>query len=170
MTSDDNDVAVHQEPIWRDRANSIIMVDVSDEGNPPRWEQLWPREVESHRYQLCCIPFFAYDLALGDIVDTETKGEHQYAVRSVVEESGHSTFRIWFGNSSGPDGHREGGIHHRVLADLTAQGALMEWSSHNLLAVDVEPKIVQQIPNYLWGLEQQGTLEYETGMMHERKD
>lgn len=156
---------MHSDPVWQDRANFIIAADVAEEGEPPQWEQLWARQVGENHYQLCCIPFFAYDLALGDIVDTEAKGERPYVIRTVLEPAGHYTFRVWFGNS--PDhehGHREGGIHHRVLEDLTAMGALTEWSSHDLLAVDTAPEITQRVADYLWDLEQQGLIEYETGM------
>lgn len=165
MTANTEDEYVHSDPVWRDRANFIIAADVGEEGEQSQWEQLWARRVGENRYQLCCIPFFVYDLALGDIVDTETHGERRYVVRTVLEATGHSTFRVWFGNS--PDhqhGHREGGIHHRVLEDLTAMGALTEWSSHNLLAVDTAPEITQRVADYLGNLEQQGMIEYETGM------
>jgi hypothetical protein len=164
MTANTEDDYVHSDPVWRDRADFIITADVAEEGEPPQWEQLWARQVGENRYQLCCIPFFAYDLALGDIVDTETRGERQYVVRAVVERSGHSTFRIWFGNSPGHErGHQEGGSHHRVLEDLTDMGAVIEWSSHDLPAVDTMPEITQEVATYLWNLEQRRVIEYETG-------
>ena len=32
------------------------------------WEQLWGKEVGPQRCIVCCIPFFVYDVALGDEV------------------------------------------------------------------------------------------------------
>jgi hypothetical protein len=79
--------AVHEGPVWRDRANFIVGAPLSEEG---RAEQLWARQLGGERFEICCIPFFVYDLALGDVVETDAA---QNIVR-VVEPSGRFVFRI----------------------------------------------------------------------------
>lgn len=157
----DRDVAVHREPLWRDRANFIIMADMADAIDPnprKRWEQIWARRVGENRYEICCIPFFVYDLALGDIVACHPAGERQYVIREVVESSGHFTFRIWFGDSAVP------GIHLEVEQAMKDLQSEVEWSSTNMLALDAaDAERAHIVADYLHEREQRGELEYETG-------
>jgi hypothetical protein len=45
-----------------------------------RDEQLWARQVGDRRFEICCIPFFVYDMALGDVVETDAN--HRRSQRS----------------------------------------------------------------------------------------
>ena len=47
-------------------------------------EQLWARRVDDEHHEICCIPFFVYDLALGDTVEVDA----DHLVTRVVEPSG----------------------------------------------------------------------------------
>ncbi len=101
------------------------------------FEQLWARQLGDDKFELCCITFFIYDIAQGDIVQTVAKGERKYVVDRVITHSGHYTFRVWFGRSV--QSHNE--ITSQLMKDeITSQlmkmGALLEWSSPNLIAVD----------------------------------
>jgi hypothetical protein len=143
--------AVHQDPIWRERSNFILAAVIA--GNSEiSTEQLWGRQIDEFRFEICCIPFFVSDLALGDVVETDSR----YIVRKVVEPSGRYVFRVWFGESFHP---------RDVVADeLKALGALIEWSSSNLLAVDAtDGKHAKVIADFLAEREQGGQLLYETG-------
>jgi hypothetical protein len=51
---------------------------------------------------LCCIPFFLYDIALGDVVRTSAQGDRRYVLESVVSPSGRHVFGVWFGESFHP--------------------------------------------------------------------
>ena len=141
---------VHAEPVWRDRADFIIGVPLPEDGLT---EQLWARRLdESNLFEICCIPFFAYDLALGDVVETDT----DYDVTRVVRRSERLVFRVWFGDSFHP--------RQDVADELIALGALLEWSSVNLLAVDVaETTQGQVVADFLAQRESDGQLRYETG-------
>ncbi|MFF0382628.1 DUF4265 domain-containing protein [Streptomyces sp. NPDC004286] len=56
-------------------------------------EQLWLREVdEGGVCEDCCIPFYAYGLALGDMVGTDDSHDVDRAIR----ESGHRAVRVLF--------------------------------------------------------------------------
>ena len=148
---------VHQEPVWRERSNFIINAELSEKDRPWRFEQLYVRQVSDDRFEVCCIPFFLYDVALGDIVATSPKGDRKYVVTNVVQPSGRYVFRVWLGESlQAPD---------EIVEQLKALGSLVEWSSRNLLAVDaVDQEHAQLVANYLAERERAQQLIYETGL------
>jgi len=64
MKSNANDcIAIHLEPAWRARANFIIAAEIGGTALRPEREQLWARQTDEFCFELCCIPFFVYDLA-----------------------------------------------------------------------------------------------------------
>lgn len=146
--------AVHQGPVWRDRANFIIAVELI--GSDLMTEQLWAKQLSDDTFEICCIPFFVYDVALGDVVQTAPAGGRRYMVQRVVRPSGRFVFRVWFGDSFQP--------RREIAEQLEALGAVLEWSSPNLLAVDVaDEDLAKVISGWLLEREQQGQLVYETG-------
>jgi hypothetical protein len=117
---------------------------------------LWARQVADARFEVCCIPFFVFDLALGDMVATSPRGGRKYVVEKVVEPSGRYVFRVWFGGSFQP--------RDEIASGLKAVGSLIEWSSRNLLAVDaVDAEHAQLVADFLMEREKAGHLVYETG-------
>lgn len=141
--------AVHGAPVWRDRANFVIGAPLPEEG---RSEQLWARRVGDQRFEICCIPFFLYDVALGDVVETDAN----YDVVRVIQPSGRFVFRVWFGEHFHP--------RQEVAEELEQLGALIEWSSANLLGVDAaDEDHAQEIADYLIEAERAGRFVYETG-------
>lgn len=143
--------AIHQEPVWRDRSNFVIATQIDPGETGISTEQLWARQIDERHYELCCIPFFAYDLALGDVVEVDAS----YMVKRVTKPSGRFVFRVYFGRSDYP--------RDDIVERLTALGGLLEWSSVNLLAVDA-PDLAgaQPVADYLQEQEDQGQLMYET--------
>jgi hypothetical protein len=141
--------AVHEAPVWRERANFVIGAPLPEEG---RAEQLWARQLGDERFEICCIPFFVYDLALGDVVETDANHD----IVRVIEPSGRFVFRVWFGEAFHP---------RQEIADALAElGALLEWSSPNLLGVDAADEAhAQVIADYLAEQHRAGRLMYETG-------
>ncbi len=149
----------HENPVWRDRANFIIIarIDLEPTVVQGRWEQLWTQQITDNRFILCCIPFFIYDLALGDEVETSPQGKNSYVMQRVVNPSGHYTFRVWF---------HDPGVRGEVARELDRQGCLVEWRSisGNLLAIDAaSDSQAQEVADLLWHREQSGCLTYETG-------
>ncbi|SIN72214.1 DUF4265 domain-containing protein [Agromyces cerinus] len=156
MSASDDQYSVHLDPIWRQRANFIINAPLPEEG---RYEQLWCRQVTEETFELCCIPFFLYDMALGDVVQTETQSGRKYMVSEVVERSGRYVFRAVF--EPAMLGKRE-----EVAARLTDLGALLEWSSASMIAVDArDAEHGQEIADFLFDHETKGRLIYETGRL-----
>ena len=146
-------VAVHQDPIWRDRANFIFFVPIGTQDGKAEWEQVWGTQTAEQRFVLCCIPFFVYGLALGDEVETDT----DFVVQRVVQASGQITFRVWFGS-------QPAATRHELVREIEAMTPLLEWSSENLLALSARDETeAQKIADYLQAREEQGLLQYENG-------
>lgn len=147
---------VHPNPVWREKSNFIIDGELREADRPQRFEQLIARQIDGNCFEICCIPFFIYDLALGDIVGTEPKDGRKYVVSRLIKSSGRYVFRVWFGDSFCPP--------DSVASDLRAMGTLLEWSSRNLLSVDAADKHhAQLVADYLAERERAGQLIYETG-------
>lgn len=146
MTQDD---VQHPTPVWRERADFVIGAQLPEAG---RAEQLWARQLGSTSFEVCCVPFFVYDVALGDVVETDDA----YNFVRVTTASGRFVFRVWFGSTSYP--------REPVAGDLAKAGALLEWSSDNLLAVDAaDRESAAVIAAYLSAQERKGRLVYENG-------
>lgn len=154
--SDPKEFVVHQDPVWRGRSNFIVNAELREKDRPRRFEQLFARRVGEDRFEVCCIPFFLYDIALGDVVTTVPKDGRKFVVDKVVEPSGRYVFRVWFGESFQP--------RDEIAQELKSLGALIEWSSRNLLAIDaVDGEHAQLVADFLAKSEAAGQLVYETG-------
>jgi hypothetical protein len=157
MTDTSNNIAAHSAPIWRDRANFLIVC----EWEPGHWEQLWARQVDQTQFEICCIPFFAYDLSLGDLVETESRDGKDYVVRRVVNRAGRYVFRVWFGDVA--DEQRRAESKNQVVLYMTDQDCDQEWSSSNLLALATSRDNVETVGDYLTRQQDMGNLTFESG-------
>lgn len=142
--------AQHEAPAWKGQADFICLARIDD---TPRWEQLWVRREEGGTFLVCCVPFFLYDLSLGDSVELDESN----IVKGVVKRGGHITFRVWFGESSEVD-------RDRVVALLESNAVVLEWSSHNLLAMSCpQGAVALTVAEELGQEEANGCLRYESG-------
>lgn len=148
---------LHAEPVWRDRADFIVNASVEGISGVDA-EQLWTRrDADNHLYEVCCIPFFVYDLALGDLISVRVGTDGSYLFDEVVERSGGYTFRIYFGRT-------DPASQARVLADLAKAPVRIERYSQTLVAVDIrEVDSPQRLADYLAQAESEGFLVYESG-------
>jgi hypothetical protein len=139
----------HPAPVWREEANFLFRAD-NDADDVT--EQIWAKKEGHLRYRVCCIPFMIYDLALGDLVETD---DH-YLLKRVLERSGRWVFRAFIDNPSTD--------HVQFLADLRAVGALYENASPRLYSIDAcDEQLAQKVADYLFVREGKGELVYETG-------
>ena len=145
----------HFNPIWGEKANFIIRARIHDSRNDIiEWEQLWARKTEDNLYEICCIPFLIYDVALGD----EVKVDPDHWITEVKKRSGHYTFRVWFGDSKDPT------IWEQVIRETERSGCLFEWYSNNLLAISAPTHdLAVMISGYLLQKAKSSELVYETG-------
>jgi hypothetical protein len=128
------EIATHEAPVWKERADFLIFADLSSSGMAGRWEQLWAHHASDDEFVLCCIPYFAYGLALGDTVRTRSLAGKKYVVTDVVARTGRRALRLWLKDTTA-------GGRGRVLEYVQTCAPLHEWSSDNLLVIDVpEPE------------------------------
>lgn len=145
--------AVHQLPVWRDRADFVFAAHIGTKDGKNEWEQLWGKKTAPQRFILCCIPFFIYDIALGDEVETD----EDFVLRRVLQHSGQVTFRVWFGS-------QDAITRQELVREIEAMKPSMEWSSENLLALSTFGEIeAQKLADYLRSCEEKGLLQYESG-------
>ncbi|KXC05758.1 MULTISPECIES: DUF4265 domain-containing protein [Microbacterium] len=156
MTNADRGYSVHPNPVWRERANFIINARLPEEG---RFEQLWCRRLTESTFEVCCIPFFLYDVALGDIVETESTSEGRFVFRGVRQRSGRFVFRVHFFDSSRDS--------RRAVEQWTiGAGGLIEWATPTLLAIDADsPARASRIGEWLQAESRVGQMIYETGWL-----
>lgn len=146
----------HLNPIWRERANYIIRVRIIIDSRDGTlgWEQLWSRKIDDALYEICCIPFFLYDVALGD----QVKVDSDHLITEVKLRSGHYTFRVWFGDS------KDSKIREQVMRETERLDCLFEWYSTNLLAISAPTHdLAVTISGYLQQKAKSNELVYETG-------
>jgi hypothetical protein len=109
----------HADPVWRERANYIIQVGLEAQGmQPGTFEQLWTRTHDQRLFEVCCLPFFTYGIALGDEVRW-TDSERQAVVTS---QAGHWLIRCAFADRG--DAERS---HEEFHGPVVASGALVEF-------------------------------------------
>jgi hypothetical protein len=152
-----NQIIVHDFPAWREHSNFIIAAKLVEPDSPNewRWEQIWARKIDENLFEICCIPFFTYGLALGDLINTKPSNGRQYVINEIVEKSGHITYRIWFLNTGNWNG---------IIDDITNLGCIVEvrWEKSKLIAVDAPNfEIKEKLELYLTELESKGSAKCE---------
>lgn len=143
----------HVDPIWRGRSDFIIAAEIDPSGSGITSEQLWARQISAHTFEICCIPFFVYNLALGDIVETN----HHYVVTRVVGESGRLVFRAIL--TADAESARR-----RLVDRFQDIDVRLEWYSNTMAAIDVPNEDKgRRAAEVLWAGEQGGDWAYEAG-------
>jgi hypothetical protein len=150
------DIKKHPNPVWRGKANYTLIMKIDSEDDVLRHEELWARQVTDELFEICCIPFFIYDIHLGDIVRIRQYGERNI-VDGTMTPSGHHTFRVWFQTYSPA-------VKEDVLQHMQQLGCVMEAFSDQLTAVDApDDATALQLAHYLEEQMATGALDYETG-------
>ena len=116
------EIATHSNPAWRDEADFLIAAELDPEAC--RQEQLWAKKMAPQEFKLCCIPFFTYGYALGDVVETTC----DYVIIKRIISSGRKLVRFWLRNTT-EDARR------RFIELLNEREVLSE-ARGNLIAVD----------------------------------
>ncbi|MFC9425785.1 DUF4265 domain-containing protein [Streptomyces sp. NPDC056987] len=123
---------VHNDPAGRSTNNYIARADLAPFGMDGQVEQLWLKSAnDDGSYEVACIPFFTYGLALGDTV---LLTDDDY-VSEVVETAGHRTLRLLFIPDLSTADLQQAA--DRIKAELLAAGLLSEWSGERFIAVDI---------------------------------
>lgn len=151
-------IATHDNPVWRSKANFLIAADLSENGLEGASEQLWARREADNEFIICCIPFFTYGISLGDHVATFMDESRKYVVSHVIHAGGRRVIRIWL------KGLRSE-VRAEVIDFLMKHSLLYEWSSANLLAVDIPnaPGTFKHIADFLNGFSAGEKAIFEVG-------
>lgn len=100
-------------------------------GEGDNFEQLRTKRVGKDLFELRCIPFFAYDRALGDVARAEASPG--YIIQGVARRSGNGVVRVAIKRREDVDGV------HRELHDLLGRlEYLCEWYTPGYVAVSLE--------------------------------
>jgi hypothetical protein len=127
-------IASHANPVRRPVPSFMLRALLDDIEGEENYEQLWTRRVGEDRFEVSCIPFFAYDLALGDIVRADA--ETGYVIQSVEQRSGNGVVRVAVKRRDNIDA-----VHLRLHDLLGKLEYLHEWFAPGYVAVSLEPGV-----------------------------
>ena len=140
----------HKHPIWGSRADSKVIIEDED------WQEIIPaKKVKgtSFLYEICALPFFAYDLCLGDTVRTDEKGK----VLEAVESARRFGFRIFIPSQAPHDTSKN------VINELQKHECHIEYNTSEYFGVDVPNELqASHISGILQEAGDKGLLKYET--------
>jgi hypothetical protein len=128
LVQGDHFVAQHFRPVRYEFVEWMLFFRLEDaEDGSPSWEQIPCRKLTSDTFKICCIPCFAYGIALDDVVCANSDN----LIMRIVARSDQKTFRLLFSKSVSQARRDE---LEKYLLDA---GALLEHYSTRLLAVSV---------------------------------
>lgn len=96
---------------------------------PGSAEQMWARTTGDGMYEICCIPFFTYGIALGHVVTWNNDS----GVASVVRPGGHKVIRAVFADRNVADAE-----HGRLHRALVIADCPVEFNGSGYCAIDAE--------------------------------
>lgn len=151
---------------WRDgqfiampeaeQADSTVWFAFGGDEDGPKWEGLLAARDDAGTAMVLSVPFFVYDLALGDEVSTVESAEGALVAETPMRRSGDLTFRVVF----------EGDADERwqeLMRDLEPWSCWFDVRSPRFVAISAPSEHAQAVADYLHGREQRGELQYETG-------
>jgi len=125
-----------------------------------RWEGLLGRRLADDRARVCGVPFWVYDLNLGDEVRTMPSAEGALIAMESIHHAGNHTFRVFFNNDEDDD------LSWRELQqELEAFDCWFDVRTRRFIAISCPPSHAQVVADYLETRERNGDLHYETGRM-----
>jgi hypothetical protein len=135
-----------------------VRIEKDAEGYPKSqdWEDLWAWPLDEGTVRVASAPFFAKGVAAGDVFTIVQTAEGFTMLDSVVERSGHSTFRIWVDEACGTP-------VDQIRRDLERAGAKTELTLDRLIAVDVPRRDEPTVWEYLKTGEQRGDWGIQVG-------
>ena len=129
---------------------------------PHHWavggESLWARELGGDRFRIENVPFYAYDLNFGDVVEARPLAAGQKpSVLRVVTRSGHATLHVMF------DEQLTEARYFEFLDALRPLAVSYERCTQRYFALDLEPEAsINAVRDRLDEWEAEGLLAYET--------
>ena len=110
-------------------------------------ETLWANIVGPDQYEIDNLPWYAYGISAGDVVEARPDGSGQLRVQRIVRKSGNRTIRIILALT--PD-RQYTFESQQVLAGLIERGCDFEGANKILVAINIPPAIdLSAIASYL---------------------
>jgi hypothetical protein len=148
--------ATHPLPAWLERGDGYVSASIP--GTPEVFERLWCRRISDNAFEVCCIPFFLYDLALGDTVEAKARPDGELLLEARTSHAGRYVYRAYF------DGELIDN-RDRIVDAVQGLGLLYEWSSERLLAIDAkDASAARRLETLLMPEHTNGALLLETGL------
>lgn len=112
---------------------------VALQGPDGQIETLWAFDLGGGRYRLDNLPWYAYRVSLGDIIEAAPNESGQLQMLRVLAKSGNRTLRLVF---SGADLHTDWPVEIRdVMHWLVEHGCSYEGANRRYQAVNVPPEV-----------------------------
>ena len=111
---------------------------------PEQWEGLLAVRVSAGCVRISGVPYWVYDLNLGDEVRVIESAEGAIVAAERVHESGNSTFRVRFENADAHDSR-----WRRLMTDLASFECWFDVRTPGFLAISVPGENAQPVANYL---------------------
>lgn len=142
-------------------ARVVVPLEVVDGWPPVSAERLWAFDLGNDRYRLDNVPWFARDLAVGDVVHAVSPdADSQPVLRGLLERSEHVTVRLIVFRSGPLAGELARAIERFAQQGVYAEGA----EQFGMVALDIDP--TSDLPAIVATLRTgvaEGSWEYEEG-------
>lgn len=125
---------VHDLPVGRTGENYLAMANLEPFGFGDSLEQIWLRPLADGSYEVTCVPFRVYGLALGDTVALNPDGTR---VAEILKSSGHRVFRIFLPRALADSELKP--ARDAIVSAAAIDGLKSEWSGDRHVAIDVPP-------------------------------
>jgi hypothetical protein len=122
---------MHEAPAWRPAEGYIALIDLGPFGFPDLNEQMWLKQTGEARYEVRCVPFRAYGIALGDEVELDS-GKF---ISRITRGSGRRVLRIFFTDPRPSENGED--ARGSLIREVDSAGLLSEWSGDRHVAIDV---------------------------------
>lgn len=140
-------------------ADSTVWFGIKEPGKDGvLWEGLLARQVGSDRGRVCGVPFWLYDVNLGDEVSLVTSAEGAPVADGIVSDAGNFTFRVIFDKAdAGNERSRE------LMVEFERYGCWFDVRTPRFVAVSAPPHHAPSVADRLAAKARSGDLKYETG-------
>lgn len=128
-------------------SNFVLQIDLETHGSMPgRQEQVWAKQLDATRFELRSIPFFAYGMAPGDVLETTP----DLALKSVIRGRNH-VLRIALPREIAAE------YHERIHGELVALDLNHEWKATGYVAIELpDSSVPPTIQSLLAEVQQRG--------------
>lgn len=159
MDSSEPKFLVHTAPAKTAEQNYIARVDLAHFGFPGLFEQMWLGNLGQGVYEVRCIPFRVYGIALGDLVGVSPDGS---LINSLIRPSGRRVLRILIIPSLA--NWRLSVIVDSLNINIEVLNLLFEWSGDRHVAIDIPEGLnVDDLIDLAQGYAERGEVLWEWG-------